>query len=125
MRDVDVPDVGWLPDLPDLPGGDDPVSAALSILLLVVFLPVLIVGLVLLLVGLAFVLVAVLELLLLALLVPLVVLGRVAFGRKWVVEARRGFTPVHSEQAGDWQTSGLWIRQLADLIRQGDLPTAH
>jgi hypothetical protein len=64
------------------------------------------------------------ELLLLLLLLPLAVLARLALGRQWTVEARRGFTLVWDTPAGDWQESDIRIHEVADAIRRGELPGA-
>lgn len=64
------------------------------------------------------------EFLLLLLLLPLAVLGRALFGKAWTIEARRGFEIVWDAPAGDWQTSGLRIHEVADEIRRGRTPPA-
>lgn len=104
---------GSLDAVPDLPSslGDDPVSAVIGLLLLVLLLPFLVL-----------VLLAGIELLLLLLALPLALAGRVLLGRHWTVEVREGFTPVHEEPAGDWQASGVRIHELADLLRRGEAP---
>lgn len=91
--------------------GDSTIGAILSIIGLIILIPFLVVALI-----------AGIELLLVLLLLPFVVLGRVAFGRHWTVEVRRGWRPWSEEQAGDWQASGLRIHALADEIRAGDVP---
>lgn len=63
-----------------------------------------------------------LEILLVALVLPFALLGRVLFGRKWRVEIRRGWTPWHEFLAGDWRASGLGIHATAEQIRHGDVP---
>ena len=100
---------------PDLPGpsglGDDPVSAIVGLLLLVLLLPFLVL-----------VLLAGLELLLLLLVLPLALAGRVLLGHHWSVEVRRRFEPWHEEPAGDWQASGVRIHELAEQLRRGEVP---
>lgn len=97
------------PDLPFDGLGDDPISAIVGIVLLIILLPFLVLALV-----------AGLELLLILLVLPFAVLARVLFGKHWHVEVRRGFTPVHEVEAGDWQASGLKIHELAGLLERGD-----
>lgn len=102
-----------VPDLGVGSLGDDPISAIVGVIALIILLPFLV------LVALAGV-----ELLLVLLLLPFAVLGRVAFGRHWHVEVRRGFKPVHEVEAGDWQASTLKIHELAGVLERGDtLPT--
>ena len=93
------------------PLGDDPVSMVLSLLMLLLLLPAL----------LAMVLAGV-ELALLVLLLPFVLVGRVALGQHWHVEARRGWTPVWETDAGDWRASGEKIFEVAAAIERGELP---
>jgi hypothetical protein len=98
---------------PDMPSGlgDDPISMIVGLLFLVLLLPFLL---------LAFL--ALIELLLLLLVLPFAVLGRVLLGHHWVVEARRGWTPVWEEEVGDWKASAGRIADIADRIQRGDLP---
>ncbi|HEY9566391.1 MAG TPA: hypothetical protein VIR30_21720 [Nocardioides sp.] len=63
-----------------------------------------------------------LELLLLLAVLPFAILGRVAFGRHWTVEARKGFTPWFEIAAGGWNDSGNRITQIAEAIQRGALP---
>jgi hypothetical protein len=63
-----------------------------------------------------------LELLLLLLVLPFALLGRVLLGRHWVVEVRQGWKPWFEIEAGDWQASGLRIHAIADAVRRGELP---
>lgn len=58
----------------------------------------------------------------LVIVLPLAVLGRVLFGRKWHVELRRGWSPWTEVMAGDWRASGLTIHQVADAVRRGEVP---
>ncbi|WP_325477265.1 hypothetical protein [Nocardioides sp.] len=105
---------GTLDAMPSLPSsglGDDPVSAIIGIVLLILLLPFLLLALV-----------AGLELLLLLLVLPFAVLGRVLFGRHWTIEARRGFRPWWEEQVGDWQAAGVRIHEVAEEIRHGHAP---
>ena len=97
-----------MPEVP-FPSGDDPVSMVVGLVLLVLLVPFLVLTLL-----------AGLELLLLLLVLPFAVLARVAFGRHWMVEVRRGWRPWYEEPAGDWQASGLAISELADRIRRGE-----
>lgn len=109
LQDAGVPDASGL----DLALPDDP--AGLVLVLVIVFLVVL---------G-PFVLMAVLiaaEILLLLLLVPFAILGRVVFGRRWCVELRRGWTPWTEQPAGGWQASTLLIHEIADAVRRGVVP---
>lgn len=100
-------------DLPSAPSGlgDDPISAVVGLLLVVLLLPFLVL-----------VLLAGVELLLLLLVLPLALAGRVLLGRQWSVEVRRGFEPWHEEPAGDWQASGVRIQELAEQLRRGEVP---
>ncbi|MBM7519032.1 hypothetical protein [Nocardioides nitrophenolicus] len=91
--------------------GDDPISAIIAIVLLILALPFVILALFV-----AF------EFLLLLLLLPFAALARVAFGAHWTIEARRGFTIWWDARAGDWRTSGERIRAVAGEIAEGRLP---
>lgn len=62
------------------------------------------------------------ELALLAVALPVAVLGRVVFGRKWHVEVRRGWRPWTEVLAGSWAQSGIRIVEIAGAVRRGDLP---
>jgi hypothetical protein len=62
------------------------------------------------------------EALLLLVLLPFVVLARVALGKQWWIEARRGFQPYWECEAGTWRESGARIRRVAEEITRGDLP---
>lgn len=102
--------------MPELPSfaqqlGDDPISAIVGVVLLILLLPVLVLAV---LVG--------LELLLLLLVLPFALLGRILFGRHWTIEVRRGWTPFYEERSGDWQASGLLIHRFADQLRRGEAP---
>ncbi len=106
---------GALDAIPDLgvgPLGDDPISAVIGIVLLIIALPFLVLALV-----------AGFEFLLVLLVLPFAVLGRVLFGRHWTVEVRRGWRPWWEARSGDWQESGLRIHAVADAIRRGQVPT--
>ena len=101
-----------MPDIPLLHGlGDDPISAIIAVVALVLLAPFVFV-----------VVVAGAEFLLLLLVLPFAILGRVLFGRHWTVEVRRGWKPWWETQAGDWQASTLKIHEVADAVRRGDLP---
>ena len=105
---------GSLENAPDLPLsglGDDPISLIVGIIAFVILLPFIVIALI-----------AGVELLLLLLVLPFAVLGRVVFGRHWTVEVRRGWRPYCEEQVGDWQRSGLRIHALADELRRGQVP---
>lgn len=108
MRKVD--DVG---DLSGIGGGDIAeillflVLFAVLALLAPIVLPVVVAGI---------------ELVVLLLLIPFAVLGRVVLGRKWAVEVRRGWSPVHEELTGSWNDSGVRIAELAHALEQGDAP---
>lgn len=101
--------------VPSLPAGDDPVSSAVTLVVLIIFAPVILVASVL-------TVLAAIEFAVLLLLVPFLAMARVMFGRHWVVEVRRGFTPYYEEHAGDWAISSERIRNLAGAIERGDLP---
>jgi hypothetical protein len=101
----------WMPDLGFVSLGDDPISAILGIILLVLLIPFVVLALI-----------SGVELLLVLVILPFAILGRVLFGRHWTVEVRRGWRPYAEEQAGDWQASGLRIHALADALRRGDPP---
>ena len=99
------------------PAGDDPISAILLVLWLVIALPIIIVVVgIMLLTG--------IELVLLLAILPFAIGARVVFGRHWTVEVRRGFTPIHEERAGSWTASGVRIRELAREIESGSVPAA-
>ncbi|UMG93328.1 hypothetical protein [Nocardioides sp. TF02-7] len=104
---------GALDSAPDLPSGlgDDPVSAIIGLVFLVILLPFLLL-----------VLVAGLELLVLLVVMPFAVGARIVLGRHWYVEVRRGWTPYLEEEAGDWQASGVLIHDLAARLERGDVP---
>jgi hypothetical protein len=91
--------------------GDDPVSAVIFLVCLVIAIPFLVLTLI-----------AGLEVLLVLLVLPFALVGRAAFGRHWIVEARRGFTIWWDEPSGDWQASLLKIHDVSEAIRIGDLP---
>jgi len=91
--------------------GDDPISAILGIILLIVALPFILLALF-----------VALEFLLLLLLVPFAALVRAVFGAHWTVEARRGFTIWWDAPSGDWRESGERIRAVATAIQEGHLP---
>ncbi|NYI75415.1 hypothetical protein [Nocardioides panzhihuensis] len=102
-------------DVPSPPSGDDPISAILMVLWLVIALPLLVVAvIVMLLTG--------IELLLLLAVLPFAIGARVVFGRHWTIEVRRGFTPIHEESAGSWTASGVRIKELAREIESGSVP---
>lgn len=91
--------------------GDDPVSAVIAIVLLILALPFIILALFV-----AF------EFVLLLLLIPFAALARVALGAHWTIEARRGFTIWWDAPSGDWRESGERIASVARAIREGQPP---
>lgn len=103
---------GTLDRMPDLPAlGDDPISAVIGMIFLIIMIPFLILALI-----------AGLELLLVLLVLPFAVLGRMLFGRHWMVEARRGFRPWFEIPAGRWSESTTKIHDISAAIQRGDLP---
>ena len=104
---------GMLDGAPDFPVGlgDDPISLIVGLIFLIILLPFLVVAAI-----------AGLELLLLLLVLPFALVGRVFLGRHWTVEVRRGFRPYWEGEAGDWQASGVRIQEVANEIRFGRLP---
>lgn len=99
----------------EAPSGDDPISAILLLLWLVIALPIILVIV-------AIVLFTGVELVLLLAILPFAVGARVLFGRHWTVEVRHGFTPIHEEPAGTWAESGVRIKELAREIESGSVP---
>lgn len=99
------------------PSGDDPISAILLVLWLIIALPLIIVVV-------AVMLLTGIELLLLLAILPFAVSARVVFGRHWTIEVRHGFTPIHEERAGSWTASGVRIKELAQKIESGNVPAA-
>ncbi len=97
---------GSFHSLPDV--GDDPISA---IILAVILLPFIVLAVVV-----AF------EFLLVLALLPVAVLARVALGRKWAVEARRGWVPWWEESVGNWSASKARIEEVAAAIERGQTP---
>ncbi|MET8521488.1 hypothetical protein [Nocardioides sp. NPDC004968] len=97
------------------PSGDDPISAILMVLWLIIALPILVVVV-------AVMLLTGIELLLLLAILPFAVGARVVFGRHWTVEVRRSFHPIYEERAGDWRASGVRITELAREIEAGNVP---
>ena len=88
--------------------GDDPISAIIGIVVLVLMLPVLLLALV---VG--------VEFLLLLLLLPLWVGVRVLFGLPWTVVVRRDGKVVHEEQVRGWRASASRIEAIGAQLRNG------
>lgn len=101
-----------VPDFPTL--GDDPISAIVGAVLLVLFLPIILL-----------VIVVGLEFLVLLLILPFAVLGRALFGQHWTIEARHGWTPMWEEPAGTWSQSGQAIRDVCTAIERGHLPPTN
>lgn len=108
--DRDEPDLGSVLSADDLSG----VLFVLAVGLVLTLFPVLFVGPAL-----------VLEFFVVLFLVPFAALTRVAFGRHWTVEARRGWRVVWEQPAGDWRTSGLRITEVAEEIQQGTMPMSE
>ncbi|MGW4480309.1 hypothetical protein [Rhodococcus triatomae] len=108
-RKTSVPD--WGPDVGDISLGDDPISAVIGIVLMILLLPVLVLALV---VG--------LEFLLLLLLVPVWVVVRVVFGLPWTVVVRREGRVVHEEGVRGWRASSERIDVIAAELRTGRGP---
>lgn len=104
-------------ELPSLLDGDadDPIGCAVWLIGLVITLPLLVLTLV----ALAF---SVVELLLLAVLLPFAVLARVVFGRRWHVEVRHGFERVWEAEVGTWAESREAIAAQVELLRRGEHP---
>jgi hypothetical protein len=98
---------------PDMPMGlgDDPVSLIVGAFFLIIMLPFLVL-----------MAIASLELLLVLLVLPFAVLGRVLFGRRWTVEVRRGWKPVHEELTGTWNDASVRITELSVEIERGQAP---
>ena len=117
----------WLPwrrkvrDVPDVPvdglfaGGDDPISAVLAVIGMVLLLPAIIVLAVML-----------AEFLALLALLPLWLVVRAVLGGAWPIEVRRGKTLVATESVKGWNPSRVRMYDLAEAIRLGrhgaDLP---
>lgn len=97
-------------DVPDVPLGDDPISAVIAVIMLVIALPFI-----------ALFAIALGELLLLLAVLPLALLVRVAFGRPWTVDVTRQGELVLSERAPDWPSSTELIHDLAAKAERGDL----
>lgn len=91
--------------------GDGPIGTVLGIIAMLAMIPFLVLALI-----------AGIELALVLVILPFAILGRMLFGRHWIVEVRREWRPWAEEQAGDWRASGLRIHGLAGEIRAGDLP---
>ncbi|QIX25875.1 hypothetical protein ncot_04125 [Nocardioides sp. JQ2195] len=104
---------GFVDAGPNLPSGlgDDPISLVIGLIGLIIMLPFVILALV-----------AGLELLLVLLVLPFAILGRVLLGRHWTVEARKGFRPWSEVKAGGWSDSRQKIQDLAAAIERGDVP---
>lgn len=94
-----------------LEGADGIAGFVIALVLGLVVLPVL-----------SFVLLSGGELVLLVALLPIVTLARIAFGRKWWVEARLGFRAHWEQEVGSWAASGQRIRDVAGAIERGDPP---
>lgn len=106
----DVPDTGLNGSL-DF--GDDLVSIIVVALVAIVVLPFVVLGLL-----------AGIELVLIVVVLPFALVGRVFFGHAWSIEARRGWRFVHEESVGSWNDSTVRITELAEEIRRGQMPTS-
>ena len=106
----------WLPwrrkirefgyDLPNTPGGDDPISMIIGVIVLIAALPMLV---------LAFF--AAVELLLLLLLLPLFMGIRVVFGGAWTLEVFRKNVLVGTETVTGWEPSRQRMYDICEQIR--------
>ncbi|MBM0124685.1 hypothetical protein [Pimelobacter simplex] len=90
---------------------DGPLGFVVALVFGLVILPVL-----------SFVLLSGGELVLLVLLLPVVTVARMAFGKRWWIEARLGYQPHWEEEVGDWRESGARIHAVAAAIERGDAP---
>ncbi len=99
-------DVG---DLPNIPIGDDPISAVLAVVALIIALPFIVL----------FAL-ALSELLILLALLPLVMLARVALLHPWTMEVVRKGELVASREAADWPATREVRAELAAAARRGE-----
>ncbi len=97
------------PDLP-IPDGDDPVSAVLAVVGLIIAIPFLVIFTI-----------ALGELLILLALLPLLLLARVVLRRPWTVDVTRSGELVSSHRAADWAASGELIGELAAQAARGEL----
>jgi hypothetical protein len=110
----EVPDGGL--DLSMLPDADDPITAAIGLVLAIV-------GLIFLVPALLVLLGLVLELALLLALLPLAIVLRVALRRPWTVQVvGPSENVVHTERVVGWRASTARIGQLAELVRHGSPP---
>ena len=86
--------------------GDDPISAIVGILVLILAIPLILLALV-----------AMLELFLLVLLLPIVMLIRAMFGGAWPVEVFRDRKLQSTEYVKGWSASRERVHDLAEQIR--------
>ncbi len=105
-RRTSVPD--WGSGFGDLSLGDDPISAIIGLVVLVLMLPVLVLALV---VG--------LEFLLLLLLVPVWVVVRAVFGVPWILVVRRDRKVVHEEAVRGWRAAADRIEEIGTTLADG------
>lgn len=92
-------------------GADDLLGLVLLLVFFVVVLPVLfVVGVVL------------VELVLLALVLPLVWLAKIVLRRPWVVEVVEDHRVLRAERVRGWRASGALVTELAAQIASGHLP---
>lgn len=90
--------------------GDDPISALIGLVLLILFLPILL-----------FFLLAAVELLLLSLLVVPFAFARSLFGIPWTIRVSRNGVDEHTEQVKGWFASRRRMQELGELARNGQL----
>jgi Na+-translocating ferredoxin:NAD+ oxidoreductase RnfD subunit len=65
------------------------------------------------------------EAVIILLVLPAAVLGRVLLGKAWTVEVRRGWSPYAEEKTGTWNDASIRINELAAQIERGDLPAQN
>lgn len=56
------------------------------------------------------------EVLALLTILPVAIVGRMFFGKRWSVQVRRGWTLEREERVGDWTRSGRHVRAAAKEI---------
>lgn len=100
-------------DVPTPSGlGDDPISAIIGVLVLIIAIPLVIIALV-----------AMLELLVLLLLLPIVMLVRAVFGGAWPIEVFRNRELQSTEYVKGWSASRDRSHEIAEQIRlRGGVP---
>ena len=105
-------DVGPLDALsmPSIGGGSDPISLILTVIGLIILIPVLIV-----------LAAALIEFLLILLLIPIVLLGRIALRRPWIVEVLGPDDHYYTESVKGFAASGAHVKQIAQAIERGEV----